>query len=389
MKALFFKRRVSLVDMDLIHAFEKRGVEVLQEDLVQDLTPEGHIREMFSLERVQSLLDSFKPDFVLSINGSGLDNNGVISREYERRSIPFLTWFLDRPLAADIGDKYAKQNSHLFTFDKIYVDGLKEVGFESVHYLPLATNPDRFKPLAGIPREEKVCFIGELDYRTIQYLTRNIDAMLEGADESFYRCIEKAIREQLRRAGEDTWQIVEGALKEGGISTDGFPQVFRDMLEGFVEREAGLRLRLETMDAVCGRFPAVVYGDELWGKVQGERFCGRVDYHTDEIVHIYNRYAIHLSLSKFQLRTAINQRPFDVPASGGFLITDLRDDLYRLFSPEEMVSFRDTQDLLEKIGIFMKDAGLREEYARKARQRVLDEHTYEKRVDQILKIAGG
>lgn len=205
MKALFFKRRVSLVDMDLIHAFEKRGVEVLQEDLVQDLTPEGHIREMFSLERVQSLLDSFKPDFVLSINGSGLDNNGVISREYERRSIPFLTWFLDRPLAADIGDKYAKQNSHLFTFDKIYVDGLKEVGFESVHYLPLATNPDRFKPLAGIPREEKVCFIGELDYRTIQYLTRNIDAMLEGADESFYRCIEKAIREQLRRAGEDTW----------------------------------------------------------------------------------------------------------------------------------------------------------------------------------------
>jgi len=389
MRVLFFKRRVFLVDMDLVYAFKKRGVEVLVEDLQQSLTPEGHIMETFSLERIRDLLDTFKPDIVLTMNGSGLDNDGIISQEYERRKIPFLTWFLDRPLQTDIGNRYVKENSHLFTFDKIYIKGLEEAGFRSVHYLPLATNPDRFRPLYGLAHEKKVCFIGELDYKTIQYLTRNIDAMVEGADENFYLCIESAIQEQMKGVGRDTWQIIDESLKRGGEDTTGFPQIFRDLLEGFVERESGLRLRLETMKAVSERFPVAVYGDELWEKVMGGRFLGKVNYFNDEVVQAYNRYAIQVNISKFQLRTTINQRPFDVSASGGFLITDIRDDLYELFSPDEMVSFKDTQDLLEKIDVFINDEKLRKEYVQRARRRVLAEHTYDNRVDRMLEIVRG
>ena len=384
MKVLFFRQPVSLMDRDLIQALEKRGMEVFIEDINQAMTPEGHTVEMFSHGRIQEILDSFRPDLVLSFNGSGLDDQGVISREFERRGIPYATWFVDRPRVTDIRDKYVKANSHLFVFDKTYIKTMKDSGFTSVHYLPLATNPDRFRPLDGVAREDQVCFIGELDYKTIQYLARNIDAMADGADENFYQGIEMAIKAQLKRPGEDTWIIIDEILTERGIDTNDFPQVFRDILEGFVEREAGLRMRMETMKSVSAQFPTVVYGESLWESVLGHRYHGRVNYYTDEIVHIYNRYTIHVNISKFQLRTAINQRPFDVPACGGFLITDIRDDILELFASDEVVTFETTDDLLEKIRNFFYDKALRSEYVRKARKRVLAEHTYDHRINEIL-----
>jgi len=385
MRVLFFQMQVSLLDSDLIAAMVKRGLDVCVEEVRQQLTPEGHTMEMFSGERIAHLLDTFKPDMVMTMNGTGLDNGGLIAREYERRGIVYASWFVDKPRVVDIGEKYVKSNSRLFTFDRAYIPVLTGAGFDHVYHLPLATNPDRFRPMDDVKVEDQVCFIGELDYKTIEYAARNIDAMVEEADENFYQCIEKAIQTQLVRPGEDTWLIIEETLTAGGIDTAGLPQFFRDILEGFVEREAGLRLRLETMKAVSAAFPAAVYGDTLWEDVLGHRYHGKVNYFTDEIVKVYNRYRIHINISKFQLRTAINQRPFDVPACGGFLITDIRDDLFDLFEPDEMASFDSTECLLDTIRTFTRDEALRREYVRKGRRRVLAEHTYGHRVDEILK----
>lgn len=385
MKVLFFRLPVSILDKDLIQAMKNRGIEVMVEDISQSFTPEGHTVEMFSAERIREILDTFKPDCVMTINGSGVDNTGVISSEYERRGIPYVTWFVDRPRAADFGRKYSRKNCHFFLFDRFYLPVMTKAGFTRVHYLPLATDPERFRPLDGVEREDRVCFIGELDYKTIQYLAKNIDAMVEDADENFYACVEKAIHEQLQRAGEDTWVIISETLKQGGIDSYGFPQVFQDILEGFVEREAGLRLRMETMKAVQERFPVAVYGEPLWREVVGDSYLGRVNYMNDDIVQAYNRYTIHVNLSKFQLRSAINQRPFDVSACGCFLLTDYRNDIRELFEPDEIAVFKSTDELLEKVRVFSEEEGLRMEYVRKARERVLAEHTYGHRVDEIFR----
>jgi spore maturation protein CgeB len=385
MKVIFFRQLLGILDEDLIRALIKKGTEVMVEDIKQSLTPEGHFMEMFSEERIHEMLDTFRPDCIMTLNGSGVDNTGVISREYERRGIPYITWFVDRPRAADFGGKYSLKNSHFFLFDQFYLPVMTKAGFSQVHYLPLATDPDRFRPLEDVEKEDRVCFIGELDYKTIQYLARNIDAMVEGADENFYACVEQAIRAQLERPGEDTWVIVSETLKEGGIDTGEFPQVFRDILEGFVEREAGLRLRMETMKAVSQQYPVAVYGEPLWQEVVGDGYRGRVSYRNDDIVRVYNRYPVHINLSRFQLRSAINQRPFDVSACGGFLLTDYRDDIRKLFAPDEIVVFRSTDELLTKVRIFSENEGLRGDYARKARERVLAEHTYGHRVDEIFR----
>lgn len=389
MKILFFLNPKGLMDRDLIYSFRKRGIEVFEEKLNFALSPEGHSVEMFSSERLMGILDTFKPDLVFSFNGNGVDNNGVISTEFEKRGIPYATWFVDRPRVADLARKYVRANSYMFVFDKVYIQTLKGTGFQYVYYLPLATNPDRFRPIDAIADENAVCFIGDLDYKTIQYLAKNIDAMAQGADDRFYRSVETAIQRQYAQAGRDTWDIIEEVLRESGFTADEFPQLFRDILEGFVEREASLRLRMEAVKAVSERFPTVVFGDALWGQIVGDGYKGRVNYFTDEIVEVYNRYAVHVNVSKFQLRWAVNQRPYDVSACGGFLITDDRQDLYELYEKDEMVSFEHPEDLVDHVLTFMYDEPRRKLYAEKARDKVLSAHTYQHRIDVILaKVCG-
>lgn len=384
MKILLFVNPKGLMERDFAHTLRKRGIEVLEEKLNFGFTPEGHSVEMFNHEGMVSILDSFRPDLIFSFNGFGVDDGGVLSGEYARRGIPYATWFVDRPRTADIKEKYSRSNTFMFVFDRVYIDTLKAAGFERVTYLPLATNPDRFRPLPHVPGEEAVCFIGDLDYSTIQYLAKNIDAMITGADDRFFALVEEAILEQRKSVGRDTWLVIEEVLGGGGYNVREFPQMLRDIFEGFVEREASLRQRIEAVEALMGKFPVAVFGDELWKEVAGPAFKGRVNYFDDAIVEVYNRYAIHVNISKYQLRWAINQRPYDVPACGGFLITDLRQDLREVFSPEEMVSFTTPDELVEQVERFFGNAPLREEYSRRAREKVLSGHTYEQRIDAVL-----
>lgn len=388
MKVLFFLNPNGLMDRDLIYTLRKRGIEVLEEKINFALTPEGHSVEMFSSSRLMSILDTFRPDMVLCFNGNGVDDQGIISAEYERRCIPYVTWLVDRPRAADLKQKYSKKNTHMFLFDRVYIQMLTDAGFEHVHFLPLATNPDRFRPMENITREDCVCFIGDTDYKKIEYLTKNIDAMVSGADDNFYQAIEKAVQDQYVQVGRDTWHIIDEAMEAKGFSTGRFPLMFRDILEAFVEREASMRLRVDAVKAVHAKYPTVVFGDTLWENVVNSGFKGRISYYTNEIVEVYNRYTVHVNVSKFQLRYAINQRPYDVPACGGFLLTDRRHDLSEVFLPDEMASFGSIEELLDQIEMFIHDKELRKRFALSARERVLSAHTYSHRIDTILDKVG-
>ena len=97
------------------------------------------------------------------------------------------------------------------------------------------------------------------------------------------------------------------------------------------------------------REPLAVYGDELWAKAFGAAWRGKANYFGDEIVRVYNRHTVHVNISKFQLVSAINQRPFDIAACGGFVLTDERECLHELFSADEVVVYRDPDELADPI----------------------------------------
>lgn len=83
----------------------------------------------------------------------------------------------------------------------------------------------------------------------------------------------------------------------------------------------------------------------------------------------------------------VNVKTFEIPASGGFQLTDYRKDLDALFDiGREVAVFKDRTDLREKIKYYLEHDQERKNIARAGHERVLQDHTMDARVKQILNL---
>lgn len=117
---------------------------------------------------------------------------------------------------------------------------------------------------------------------------------------------------------------------------------------------------------------------------------GRVT--TYEMIKIFNQSKINLNLSNAS-RGQINQikgRDFEIPGCGGFMITGFNEDLFEYFSPgEEIITYNDISDLIEKVKYYLIHEEERETIRMKGYLRVLNEHTYTIRFSKIFEAVLG
>ncbi|WP_028137612.1 CgeB family protein [Bradyrhizobium japonicum] len=80
-----------------------------------------------------------------------------------------------------------------------------------------------------------------------------------------------------------------------------------------------------------------------------------------------------------------NMRLFEATGVGTFLLTDFKDNLDTLFTPElEVATWHSIDDCLAKIARYIEDDDARAEIARAGQDRTLAQHTYRQRVTEIL-----
>lgn len=98
-----------------------------------------------SATKQQLLEEGLKSDLVVVIHTHGWDTPGnmtwqYISREFKKRSIPFITYHLDLWLGLhrekDLQDEYYQSLHHFFTVDKLMADWMNKNTRIKGHYLP-------------------------------------------------------------------------------------------------------------------------------------------------------------------------------------------------------------------------------------------------------------
>ncbi|WP_241159357.1 MULTISPECIES: glycosyltransferase [unclassified Desulfovibrio] len=111
----------------------------------------------------------------------------------------------------------------------------------------------------------------------------------------------------------------------------------------------------------------------------------------EESVKIYNAAKVNLNLhSSVSAKDLVshgdflNPRTFELAAMGAFQLVDRRTLMDGLFGPDELATFESPEEFYQKIDYFLAHPGEREAYARRARERVLAEHTYERRMQTLL-----
>ena len=184
------------IDKSICHAFESLGFNTallnsrpglsLFENISLRMSRKFPFSKNILNKNIQSFLvrdnngyllsiKKFKPDIIFIIKGETVfpETIQIIKNEMK---IPCIAYMWDRPFytyADDFLDDYRKNNfalgmhlyDYIFVYDPYYVEEIKKKGIANVGYLPLATDPGKYKKV-GLSQKEKqeyaldICFVG-------------------------------------------------------------------------------------------------------------------------------------------------------------------------------------------------------------------------------------
>jgi spore maturation protein CgeB len=120
-----------------------------------------------------------------------------------------------------------------------------------------------------------------------------------------------------------------------------------------------------------------------------QRDAARVDSET--CVKIFNASVINLNLHSSTYQEGIdpdgdfvNPRTFEIASCSAFQLVDRRALMPDLFAKDELETFGSMEELRSKIHRYLTDPEARQTVAKRGRARVLAEHTYEARMEELL-----
>lgn len=362
------------IDQACAAAAERLGWQVAR----AQVTMQGHMSRELLQGFFQTLIE-VRPDFVLSINLSGMDVDGMLARFFADLQIPHATWFVDDPRTILMGrTDFSSDYAVALTWEATYTDYLSQCGFAAVKTLPLALDESVFL----IPSNGEPChppaFVAHsmVDYAEREWeAVRARPALLAAVNQAFN---EGRVNRVCFGAGMES---VLGAEASEFDAED----LRRAELVFFIEGTR--RLRRELVETLVPE-GLVVRGDEAWQSIAPQWGPG-LSY-TGELAPFYRDCTVNLNSTSIQMATAVNQRVFDCPGAGGFLVTDNQTSLADLFDMETEVAVYNTlEEAREQLRWFVARPEARRAITTRARKRILGEHTYRHRLEEMVGLLKG
>lgn len=128
-----------------------------------------------------------------------------------------------------------------------------------------------------------------------------------------------------------------------------------------------------------------VYGPG-WKKSKLRKSCIYPEAFGQKTNILFNRAKINLNIHNwFGKGTAMNLRLFEVPAAGGFLLTDWVAEIDAAYEVDkDLACWWNVGELQEKIKFYLDNENLRMTIAQSGYRRFLLNHSYDARVQQLL-----
>jgi len=276
--------------------------------------------EEFASEAAMARIVPFKPDLVLALAQAPLQGTALACLREQGIATAF--WFVEDFRHMGYWKVAASQYDYFFTIQKgEFFDRLRNVGARNAAFLPMAASAEIHRKMELSPEERR-------DF---------------GSDVSF---------------------VGAGYYNR------------RKLFEGLVD------LDFRIWGNEWGSCPA------LRGVLQ--RDGARVT--TEDSVKIFNAARININPHSSAYHEGVNPhgdfvnpRTFEIPGCGGFQLVDSRSHLGDFFEiGREVICFDSLGDLREKIAHYLAHPGEREAVAERGRQRVLRDHTYERRMEAMI-----
>jgi len=299
--------------------------------------------------------------------------------------IPKIVWHADDPVYGEhLLERYkvTGDESH-WVADYGWQKTLEQYGAQNVQYLPGAAT----KTKRGKKRGRHQCdivFVGQV---------REQSQFFAGLSPGWRTYSEQVIHEKMRFPRKDLNDVLNQFPKPEPIALDLFDELKQKILW-----EANTRFRLQIIKGLID-FDLRIYGNDAWLKwlppdVANRCFKGVAHYRR--LFDIYRNARITLNIHSLQTYTCMNVRDFDVPAAGGFLLSDWlprADEIYQPgfvsdlpmngLSNKQVFFYRSVTELQKTASYFIEHEDQRLECIERAREHVMHHHTYQHRAQTL------
>ena len=400
MKIFYFYNIYGVVDDDILDGLRNMGTEVA----IHEIDPfTKNTLSSKQLAEISAAIKEFEPDFILATHDFALEPNGQLYDLYKKMGLSLACWFVDEPALAFLEDPWLTMFRSglikIFMIDRQYVHLAKEAGIPYVWHLPLGTNLNRFRnlDLTDVDREQyeaNVVFVGRLGIIALEQAWKRILAKRPDSPRLLAKIIDETCKLYLADHGTPILthlrSMIRSILPDPTALVDEINRknMIQDICQ-FIEYGTSFKLRKDLV-VPLSRFGLKVYGEPEWKRYIPDHCVFKpsttkvrnsglaIPYYSEEVVKIYQASKININVTKLMLKTTVNQRVFDVPACGGFLLTDYREDLGMLFELDKgMICYRSIEELEKKVSYFLENPDERKAVSLAGQRRVRAEHGYE------------
>lgn len=316
----------------------------------------------------QKLLDNFrrehnrKPfDLFFSYLMDGMVEPNVID-EIGKCGVPTCNFSCNNVHQFHLVDELSPHFNYSLHSEKAAREKFLTIGAHPIWW-PMASNPKYFKPM-DLPRSVQASFVGanySLRARYLMHLLENgIDVHAYGPG----------------------W--VSGATNHARSVAKHYKLLIR----------AIMAFSPQTQNST-----SAFLADHDYRRYLGVRFRGNMHppISDDDLVALYSRSHISLGFVEVydghdpsrSVMRHLHLREFEAPMCGALYCTGYTDELAEMFEPEkEVLTYRNQQELLEKVYYYLAHPAQGEKIREAARKRALAEHTYQARFRKLFETLG-
>ena len=392
MEVLFYRYN-SICEPDVIAAFEKLGLTVIEE---RSQMTDKNVTPAQTVDAVGKMLIDHKFLFAFSINFFP-----ALSEVCEIAHVPYVCWTVDVPVLELFSPALKNKCNRVFMFDRTQYQYFKDRNPEGIFYLPLATNVGRWdeviakvSPVALNSFASDISFVGSL------YSEKNAYKKIEGMSEYAKGYVQGLIEAQLQVYGVNFIEsmLTDELMKEFDKLVPDMHQPLCDgddaaqrylMAHCFIGSEIAEKERVRLLNALAEYYPVDLYTYSDANLVPAVHTHKGVKTLT-EMPLVFNKSRINLNITMRPIATGLSLRLFDVCGCGGFLLTNWQEELPELYEPGvEVEYFGSKEELLDKAGYYLEHEEERMAIARAGYERTKACHTYDMRIAEMIRVVNG
>lgn len=223
-------------------------------------------------------------------------------------------------------------------------------------FLPYAANPFLYKDLYSAPIG-RVCFVGTPYGSRTQFINELVSA--EVGFDLFYN----ASRRQIGQRVSLPYKVYEKSMLQAFFRDITFP-IGRSVIAGKLMTMIRRSAKLDETNTFLS------WKDSLSFEAMNEAYS---NYALSlNVIALRNTYSLRHPVQKLHLRT------FEIPMSSGLELVSYNDELASYFSDDEMVFFKDKEEMIDKARFYSQER--QQSLCRKmkvnARKKAIKEHTW-------------